>query len=267
MFSRRRIDAEQARARLLALRDGRDPVAHELAEHRDELEPMGVLDPRRITGRWAQAGALRPVFASIALTAVVMWVLTHMSTMSPPSVLEMATGPALVSGSSAPIVVSSGSSSVPSVGLSSPSVMRTIVVQVIGEVHEPGLVTLPDGARVADAIEAAGGLISRRSGGGLNVARKLVDGEQIVVSHFMPTLTPMTVPSSASVAGSVGGSVDLNSADVTALDALPGVGPVMAARIIAWRAQHGRFTTLDQLREVSGIGQRTFERLRPYVHV
>ena len=77
----------------------------------------------------------------------------------------------------------------------------------------------------------------------------------------------MTVPSSASVAGSVGGSVDLNSADVTALDALPGVGPVMAARIIAWRAQHGRFTTIDQLREVSGIGQRTFERLRPYVHV
>jgi competence protein ComEA len=146
--------------------------------------------------------------------------------------------------------------------------LRTIVVQVIGEVHEPGLVTLPDGARVADAIEAAGGLISRRSGGGLNVARKLVDGEQIVVSHSMPTLTPMTLPSSATSAGPVGGSsVDLNSADVTALDALPGVGPVMAGRIIAWRAQHGRFTTIDQLREVSGIGQRTFERLRPYVHV
>ncbi len=261
MFSRRRIDAEQARALLLALRDGH--------EHRDpELEVVDVPPVERGLSGWSNAGALRPVVASIALTAVVMWVLTHMSTMAPPSVLQMATGSPLVGGVSASIAGSAGPPSTPPSGLTSPSVMRTIVVQVLGEVHQPGLVTLPDGARVADAIEAAGGLISRRSSGGLNVARKLVDGEQIVVSHVVPTLTPLGVPSAVTVAGGEGSnSVDLNSADVTALDALPGVGPVMAARIIAWRTQHGRFSTIDQLREVSGIGQRTFERLRPYVHV
>jgi competence protein ComEA len=64
-----------------------------------------------------------------------------------------------------------------------------------------------------------------------------------------------------------GGTVDLNAADVAALDALPGVGPVMAARIISWRDQHGRFTTINQLREISGIGQRTFERLKPLVRI
>ena len=71
----------------------------------------------------------------------------------------------------------------------------------------------------------------------------------------------------SSSGGFAGGAVDLNAADVAALDALPGVGPVMAARIIAWRDQHGRFTTINQLREISGIGQRTFERLKPLVHV
>jgi competence protein ComEA len=213
--------------------------------------------------------ALRPVVVSIGLTALVMWVLTHMGTMAPTSVVQMSPGtplPAVSAGSGG--ISSSSVPGVATLAAAASSVPRTIVVQVIGEVHEPGLVTLPDGARVADAIEAAGGLISRRSSGGLNVARRLVDGEQIVVSHADPTSTPVAqvVGPSTSIPG-VGAPIDLNSADVAALDGLPGVGPVMAARIIAWRTQHGRFTSVDQLRDVSGIGQRTFERLRPFVRI
>ena len=130
--------------------------------------------------------------------------------------------------------------------------------------RHPGLVTLPAGSRVADAVLAAGGLVRGGSSGGLNLARQVVDGEQILV-------TPGAVASSGPVAATSGADVtavvDLNAASATDLDTLPGVGPVMAARILDWRTAHGRFTSIDQLREVSGVGARTFERLRPHVRV
>ncbi len=234
----------------------------------DDDEPVqseSLLD--RFTELLPGQSSIRPVVAAIALTAVVMWIFTHMTSMAPASVVELSTGSPvpLVSGVTGPGSVTSGG--VPTgVNTSATASLRTIIVQVLGEVHEPGLVTLPDGSRVADAIEAAGGLLSHHSSGGLNVARRLVDGEQIVVSHSDPTLNPQALPTADQVPGTPV-SIDLNTADLAALDSLPGVGPVMAGRILAWRAQHGRFTTIDQLHEVSGVGQRTFERLRPFVHV
>ncbi len=265
----------------MALRDGKVLATDDdLDESRDSV---GV----RQWERWG-AASLRPVVVAISLTALVMWVLTHMSTMTTPAVISMATGSSIalasndVSSSPAPSGVNSGgvpppgtssgiSSGIASSATTSSVVMQTVVVQILGEVHEPGLVTLPAGARVSDAIEAAGGLMSSRSSGGLNLARRVVDGEQILVSHKIPTAMPLSGLTSSGLSssggGSSGGPVDLNAADVAALDALPGVGPVMAARIIAWRDQHGRFTAIDQLREISGIGQRTFERLKPLVRI
>jgi competence protein ComEA len=140
------------------------------------------------------------------------------------------------------------------------------VVQVVGEVRHAGLVRLPTGARVADAVAAAGGLARGGSSGGLNLARPVVDGEQIVVSGSVPVQAPGTTTPASSASGA-GAVVDLNSATTADLDTLPGVGPVMAARILDWRSAHGRFASVDQLKEVSGIGARTFDRLRPHVRV
>lgn len=155
-----------------------------------------------------------------------------------------------------------------------------VVVSVVGLVHKPGLVTVDAGARIADALAAAGGPLDGADLIGLNMARRVTDGEQIVVGIAAPPGKPATMGSSvtgggtATSAGPAGpgiagapGPVDLNTATVAQLDALPGVGPVTAAAIVAWRDTHGRFGSVDQLGEVDGIGQARLEKLRPLVRV
>lgn len=146
-----------------------------------------------------------------------------------------------------------------------------IVVDVAGKVRRPGLVVLPAGSRVADALERAGGVRRGADTTGLNLARPLVDGEQVLVG--VPGSTAPG-PSSASTAGSTasgaaspgtGAPVSINTADAEILDTLPGVGPVTASAIIQWRTEHGGFTALDDLLEVRGIGEATLARLRPLV--
>lgn len=147
---------------------------------------------------------------------------------------------------------------VPVVVSASPSGAALLVVDVAGDVRHPGLVRLPAGSRVADALRAAGGVLPGASTGSLNLARRLVDGEQVVVG----------AGASAGVAPpSAGGLVDLNTATADQLDALPGIGPVLADRIVAWRTAHGPFASVDQLREVSGIGARKFASLRALLTV
>lgn len=136
----------------------------------------------------------------------------------------------------------------------------TVVVAVAGAVRRPGLFTLPAGARVADALRAAGGVRPGVSIGLLNLARRLVDGEQVVVGAAAP---PAGGPAPAS--GGPGPPLDLNTATVAQLDALPGIGPVLAARIVAYRTQHGAFRSVDQLRDVTGIGDAKFADLRSLV--
>ncbi|GAA2135061.1 ComEA family DNA-binding protein [Actinomadura napierensis] len=149
----------------------------------------------------------------------------------------------------------------------------TVVVHVLGKVKHPGVVTLPSGSRVEEAIKAAGGVRPGGRTGTLNLARKLVDGEQIPVGIRMPSPAPGVPPPAgeappASGAPSAPGTpVDLNTATVDQLDQLPGVGPVLAQRIIDYRTQHGGFRSVDQLQDVTGIGARRLADLKPMVRV
>lgn len=165
----------------------------------------------------------------------------------------------------------------------SPGPDRPVVVSVVGLVHTPGLVTLPPGARIADALQAAGGAVNGADTIGLNMARPLDDGEQIVVglapapgqptvlgSSVATATTPTSkapAPTKGSAKPKPGQAVDLNTATVEELDALPGVGPVTAAAIVAWRQSNGKFTSVDQLADVEGIGPARLEKLRALVRV
>lgn len=146
-----------------------------------------------------------------------------------------------------------------------------VVVHVVGRVRRQGVVTLSPGARVAEAIAAAGGAASGAAPNRVNLARPLVDGEQVVVPGPRDALTPAGVTGAAgggtAAPGAPAGQLDLNAATQTQLEELPGIGPVTAAAIIAWRSRHQRFSRVEELAEVDGIGPKTLERLRTLVRV
>lgn len=139
---------------------------------------------------------------------------------------------------------------------------ESIVVDVVGKVRRPGIAVLPAGARVVDAVEAAGGVRRGVDPATVNMARLLTDGEQVVVGG-PPGVAP-SVPGEEP-ASPAGGLVNLNTADQATLETLPGVGPVTAAAILEWRAEHGAFTSVDELLEVSGIGEATLAEIAPHV--
>ncbi len=166
--------------------------------------------------------------------------------------------------SAVPVITSAvGSpSSSPSPARSS-SVPSNVVVDVVGKVRRPGVYQLRSGSRVEDAVRAAGGAVAGADLASTNLARKLVDGEQIAVG--LAPSAPATTAGAETTGAS--GLVDLNTATAAELDALPGVGPVLAQHILDWRSAHGRFDSADQLRDVSGIGPSKFADLRPLVTV
>ena len=143
-----------------------------------------------------------------------------------------------------------------------------MVVDVVGKVRHPGVYRLRGGARVGDALRAAGGPLPAVDLSSLNRARKLSDGEQIAVGVTGAPAAGPSMPAGAAP-GSASGSapVDLNTASLEQLDGLPGVGPVLAQRIVDWRTAHGQFASVDQLREVSGIGPSKFDDIRGLVTV
>lgn len=147
---------------------------------------------------------------------------------------------------------------------SPPAVPDDLVVAVAGKVRRPGLVRVPPGSRVADAVEAAGGPLPGADLGGVNLARKVADGEQVAVG-VPPAADAGPAPGGGGEPAAGGAPLDLNAATIEQLDALPGVGPVTAQRIVEWRTRHGRFATVDQLREVEGIGERRLGQLRELV--
>ena len=139
-----------------------------------------------------------------------------------------------------------------------------ITVDVAGKVRRPGIVVLDLGARVVDALEAAGGARRGVDLSSVNLARVLVDGEQLLVG-----LPPVGGVAGAAVptAGSDGPLVNLNTATQTELETLPDVGPVTAEAILAWRSEHGGFTAVEELLEVDGIGDATLATIAPHVTV
>lgn len=158
--------------------------------------------------------------------------------------------------------LSVGTSSTP---VSSHPAVR-VVVDVVGKVRRPGVYRLSDGSRVADALQVAGGALPGVDLSRLNLARKLADGEQVAVGVSGAEAAGGPAATGAAP-GTASALVDLNTATVAQLDTLPGVGPVLAQRIVDWRTEHGRFDSVDQLQEVSGIGPSRLADLRPLVTV
>lgn len=157
----------------------------------------------------------------------------------------------------------------------SPSTPTAIRVHVIGEVRNPGVVEIPAGARVVDAITAAGGLTGNADPATLNLAEVIPDGAQLMIGSKRSPLGEIRMslrsqdsaskPTSEASAGKA--RINLNTATLEQLDTLPGVGPVTGQRIIDWRTAHGSFATVQQLLEVSGIGDKSYAQIAPYVCV
>jgi competence protein ComEA len=156
-------------------------------------------------------------------------------------------------------------SSTPATGKSAPK----IVVHVLGAVRDPGLVKLPENSRVQDAINAAGGLTRRADPGELNLAQLLSDGQQVVIGTAGdPAGEVRDQPGSTTGGGSSATvALDLNRANQAQLEELPGVGPVTAQAILTWREQHRRFSRIEELQEVDGIGPKTYAEIAPHVRV
>jgi competence protein ComEA len=147
-----------------------------------------------------------------------------------------------------------------------------IEVQVLGEVVRPGVYSLPEGSRVQDAVDAAGGLLSKTSPGTINLAAKLEDGQQVQIGNIAaaaaqsnpqnPAGAPFSVvPTEPS--GSNGNSdlIDLNTATIDELESLPGIGPTTAQNIINYRNQHGPFQQIEDIMNVPGVGPDTFDSI------
>lgn len=145
-------------------------------------------------------------------------------------------------------------------GAETTSPRAAIVVNVVGAVRRAGLYRLPEGARVADAVRRAGGPTRRAEIALVNLAAPLADGQQVVVPRRSP---PGGV--AAGESATVGTRVSLASATLEQLDALPGVGPVTAQKILDWRQGHGPFRSVDDLDAIPGIGPARIEQLRDLV--
>ena len=162
--------------------------------------------------------------------------------------------------------------STPALSLAAPATSASahlavrVVVDVVGKVRRPGVYRLPNGSRVDDALAAAGGSLPGVDLSQLNLARKLADGEQVAVG-VPGAAAAAGAPGSGDASGAASALIDLNTATAQQLDTLPGVGPVLAQRIVDWRTEHGRFDSVDQLQEVSGIGPSRLADLRSLVTV
>jgi competence protein ComEA len=280
---RTELPAERLHRRLGARPDAVAP------SERDDDDSDPDTDPNSLLPRWVpdgstqhdaswlakvradpgRAGAI--ALAAIAAIAVLVTVFTLMREQPAP----------VMSAKLPPVDMAATASRGPSPGPSTrPN--QPVVVSVVGLVHTPGLVTLAPGARIADALKAAGGSTDGADTIGLNMARQVDDGEQIVVGMAPVKGQPAVLGSSVSPGSAAPGTpsttsqptkgastalINLNTATVEQLDTLPGVGPVRAAAIVAWRNANGKFTSVDQLGEVDGIGPGRLEKLRPLVRV
>ncbi len=177
--------------------------------------------------------------------------------------------PVAVASPSEVVTMSTPLDSPPAASASTSERASRLVVHVLGAVRRPGLVRLPEHSRVQDAIDAAGGLTRRADPGELNLAQPLADGQQLVIGTTSDPAGEVRDgrESGAGSGGSATGALDLNHASQPQLEELPGVGPVTAQAILAWRQQNGRFSRIEELQEVDGIGPKTYAQIAPHVRV
>ena len=277
LSSRRPDDADVIRARLRALLDesnrahGWVPDDDDLADDRDEPGPAPAAEPEpddavlpsglgrhRAPGAAVRLDPGRRGARSLWIAGLLAALLLAGWTWLDRPRVEPVDAP----GTSAPTATDTAPRATASVGEVADTA-STVVVSVIGLVGRPGLVTLPSGSRVADAIEAAGGLLPEADPAAVNLAAVLADGQQIAVG--VPGAT--TSAPGTGVGTAQGGPVNLNTATAADLDALPGIGPVLAQRIVSYRDQQGRFTSVEQLDDVPGIGPSIYDQLKPLVTV
>ncbi|WP_299956692.1 ComEA family DNA-binding protein [uncultured Modestobacter sp.] len=224
---------------------------------RDDAALPAGLGRHRAPGRTARLDPGRPgawtlwVVAVLAAVVVVGWTWADR-----PAVEQVPTS----TSSSVPAGDTTAAAE-PTEDAAAPVETGTVVVSVVGQVAAPGLVTLPAGARVADALAAAGGLLPTADPASVNAAAVVTDGEQIAIG------VPGVAAPAAAGSAAPGGPLDLNSATVTDLDALPGIGPVLAQRIVDHRTAQGPFTSVEQLDDVSGIGPAIYAELAERVRV
>ena len=210
--------------------------------------PEGLRGARVDPGRHGAMALLAVLVLSAALVSVLVWRSRPLAEpVRPPPVLV---APARSPGSPAP-------------GGPGPE----LVVAVTGRVRHPGVVTVPAGARVIDALRAAGGPLPGADLALLNLARKLADGELVVVGVPGAATGPAGGDATGHRTPGADAAVNLNTATPEQLDSLPGVGPVLAQRILDWRSDSGPFTSVEQLREVTGIGESKFAQLKDRVTV
>ncbi|WP_449471174.1 helix-hairpin-helix domain-containing protein [Streptomyces tanashiensis] len=259
------------------------PAAPEVREEPEAPErgsPPGVRERltavlRDRTPVWVQARCGLEPRALAALTVVLLvaaglagayfWTGRPESVRAPELVraaAPMAAVPAQSSGSGAATgeAAGSGAGKAPGAGASG----ARVVVDIGGKVRRPGVLTLPAGSRVADALRAAGGAEPGADLTGVNRARVLFDGEQVLVG-LPGTPAGGSGPGGGAGGGAPGVPLSLNTATVEQLDGLPGVGPVLAQHIVDHRTEHGGFRAVGELREVDGIGERRFADLEPLV--
>ena len=170
-----------------------------------------------------------------------------------------------------PVESVAGVTATPAAG-ATPSPAAQLYVHVHGQVARPGIYRLSADARVIDVITAAGGLTHKAEPSGINLARPLTDGEQLRVPARgekppTPSDEPTGAPPSADAGAAPGDLVDLNTADGPTLETLPRIGPALAQRILEWREQNGRFSSVDDLLAVPGIGDKMLDALRELVTV
>ncbi|WP_411115909.1 helix-hairpin-helix domain-containing protein [Streptomyces sp. 058-1L] len=251
---------------------GRRPVwARRVVEGiRDRVPPWVRL-------RWGSAPRTLAALALVLLVAVGLagfhfWSVRPQAVSAPETVeagASEAVEDPLRSGGASP--VPRPAAGVPPSSSPSPGVAGQIVVDVSGKVHRPGVQSLPAGSRVADALRAAGGVRAGTDVTGLNRARVLMDGEQVAVglpqAQAQAQAAPGTAGGAAGAPGTSGPAapLSLSAATKEQLETLPGVGPVLAQHIIDHRTENGGFRSVDELRQVNGIGDRRFAVLRPLV--
>ncbi len=248
----RRDDIDETRADIARRR-----LAQLAASFDAELPPAEEDDPsprRRIEIPHVRVLATVAVAASVLL---VWWLLTGRPQSSGP------VAPLAFASSAAPKASGAGEPA------GDASAAPELIVDVVGKVNRPGIVTVPKGSRVFEAIEAAGGLKGRVDVTAINMARELTDGEQVLVG-IEPVVVPgagAPVPGAGPGGAPAGAKVNLNTATAEQLDTLPGVGPVTAQAILGWRQANGRFGSVDDLLDVKGIGEATLAELKDLVVV